>query len=202
MFEDILSSISDFSPLWIYLSLLFFSYIENIFPPSPSDLVVVVGGSLVGAGAISFVPTLLITSFGSIAGFMTLYFLGSQLDRKLISSGKLKFISLEALQKAEAWFNKYGYWVILINRFLPGTRSVISFFAGVSELKIKRTLILAGVSSIAWNFIIIYLGILFGDNISMVDKYLSMYSNIILIVSGIVIIVFAARYFIKKKKKS
>lgn len=201
MFEDILSSISDFSPLWIYLSLLFFSYIENIFPPSPSDLVVVVGGSLVGAGAISFVPTLLITSIGSIAGFMTLYFLGSQLDRKVISSGKLKFISLEALQKAETWFNKYGYRVILINRFLPGTRSVISFFAGVSELKIKRTLILAAVSAIAWNFIIIYLGILFGDNISTVDKYLSMYSNIILIISGVLVIVFTVQYFIKKKKK-
>lgn len=200
MFEDILSSISDFSPLWIYISLLFFSFIENIFPPSPSDLVVVVGGSLVGAGAINFLPTLLITSFGSVAGFMTLYFLGSQLDRKVISSGKLKFISLDALQKAEAWFNKYGYWVILINRFLPGTRSVISFFAGVSELKIKRTLILAAVSSIAWNFIIIYLGILFSDNISTVDKYLSMYSNIILIISGVVIIIFIIRYFIKKKK--
>lgn len=202
MFEDILSSISDFSPLWIYLSLLFFSYIENIFPPSPSDLVVVVGGSLVGTGAISFVPTLLITSFGSVSGFMTLYLLGSQLDRKVISSGKLKFISLEALQKAEAWFNKYGYRVILINRFLPGTRSVISFFAGVSELKIKRTLILAAVSAIAWNFIIIYLGILFGDNISTVDKYLSMYSNIILIISGVLVIVFAVQYFIKKKKKN
>jgi len=201
MFENILSSISDFNPLWIYLSLLFFSYIENIFPPSPSDLVVVVGGSLVGAGAISFIPTLLITSFGSVAGFMTLYFLGSQLDRKVINSGKVKFISLEALQKAEVWFNKYGYRVIIINRFLPGTRSVISFFAGLSELKIKRTLLLAAISAIAWNLIIIYLGILFSDNISTVDKYLSMYSNIILIISGLIVIVLTIRYFIKKKKK-
>jgi len=201
MFENILSSISDFNPLWIYISLLFFSYIENIFPPSPSDLVVVVGGSLVGAGAISFIPTLLITSFGSVAGFMTLYFLGSQLDRKVINSGKVKFISLEALQKAEVWFNKYGYRVIIINRFLPGTRSVISFFAGLSELKIKRTLLLAAISAIAWNLIIIYLGILFSDNISTVDKYLSMYSNIILIISGLIVIVLTIRYFIKKKKK-
>jgi len=201
MFENILSSISDFNPLWIYLSLLFFSYIENIFLPSPCDLVVVVGGSLVGAGAISFIPTLLITSFGSVAGFMTLYFLGSQLDRKVINSGKVKFISLEALQKAEVWFNKYGYRVIIINRFLPGTRSVISFFAGLSELKIKRTLLLAAISAIAWNLIIIYLGILFSDNISTVDKYLSMYSNIILIISGLIVIVLTIRYFIKKKKK-
>lgn len=202
MLEDILSSISGFSPLWIYLSLLFFSYIENIFPPSPSDLVVVISGSLVGAGAISFLPTILITTFGSVAGFMTLYFLGSQLDRKIINSGKLKYISLEALQQAEKWFNKYGYRVILINRFLPGTRSVISFFAGVSELKIKRTLLLAAISAIAWNFIIIYLGILFADNISTVDKYLSLYSNIILIISGALFIVFAVRYVFKKKKKN
>lgn len=202
MFEDILSNISEFSPLWIYISLLFFSFIENIFPPSPSDLVVVVGGSLVGAGAISFFPTLLITSFGSVAGFMTLYFLGSQLDRKVLSSGKLKFISLDALQKAEAWFNKYGYRVILINRFLPGTRSVISFFSGVSELNIKKTLFLASISSLTWNFLMIYAGMLFGDNISTVDRYLSTYSNIVLIISSVIIIIFTIRYFLKKKKKN
>ncbi|MCH8171496.1 MAG: DedA family protein, partial [Bacteroidetes bacterium] len=188
MIENILSVISDLTPFWIYIALFFFAYIENVFPPSPSDLVVVIGGSLIAANSIHFIPTLLITTIGSVLGFMTLYFIGSKLDRKVIKAGKLKFIPTEGLDKAELWFNRYGYFIIFANRFLPGTRSVISFFAGLSELNVKKTIILATCSTLIWNTIIIYLGIIFGNNIKIVDKYLSTYSNIILTVTIIVVL--------------
>ena len=202
MVEEILNQISGASPLIIYLSLFFFSYIENVFPPSPSDLVVVVGGSLISTGVISFIPTLIITSTGSVLGFLTLYYIGKQLDRKLVRTGKIKWISIEALDKAESWFNKYGYYVILANRFMPGTRSVISFFAGVSELKIKKTVLYASISALAWNVIIIYLGVVFGDNVPLIDSYLSTYSNIVIIATVVIAIIFIVRYlFLRKKKK-
>jgi membrane protein DedA with SNARE-associated domain len=201
MIEDILGSISELPAFWIYVSLFFFSYIENVFPPSPSDLVIVIGGSLISTGAVSFIPTLILTTIGSVLGFMTLYYVGSQLDQKVIKAGKVKYISVEALEKAERWFNKYGYFVILINRFLPGTRSVISFFAGLSELIVKRTVILATISAFIWNAIIISLGMFFGDNVSEVDKYLSTYSNIVLIATAAAVVIFIIVYFIRKKNK-
>ncbi|MCH7827588.1 MAG: DedA family protein [Bacteroidetes bacterium] len=200
MIENILSVISDLTPFWIYIALFFFAYIENVFPPSPSDLVVVIGGSLIAANSIHFIPTLLITTIGSVLGFMTLYFIGSKLDRKVIKTGKLKFIPTEGLDKAELWFNRYGYFIIFANRFLPGTRSVISFFAGLSELNVKKTIILATCSTLIWNTIIIYLGIIFGNNIKIVDKYLSTYSNIILTVTIVVVLFFVTKYFIKKSR--
>ena len=200
MIEDILSHIGELTPFWIYASLFAFAYVENVFPPSPSDLVVLIGGSLVGTGTLSFIPTLIVTTVGSILGFMTLFFIGWMLDKKIIKSGKLKFISLEAVLKVETWFNKYGYWVIAINRFLPGTRSVVSFFAGMSRLDIKRTVILSTVSAFLWNFLIIYLGMLFGENVEVVDRYLETYSNIVLLVTIIAVIFFVVRYFFFRKK--
>lgn len=200
MIEDILSHISELTPFWIYISLFAFAYIENVFPPSPSDLVVVIGGSLVGTGTLSFIPTLIFTTIGSVLGFMTLYFIGWMLDKKVIKSGKLKFISLEAVLKVEAWFKKYGYWIIAVNRFLPGTRSVISFFAGMSRLDIKRTVTLSTVSAFLWNFLIIYLGMLFGENVEIVDRYLDTYSNIVLVATIIVVLFFVVRYFFFRKK--
>ncbi len=202
MLEHILHYISDAAPFWIYASLFLFAFIENVFPPSPSDLVVLVGGSLISQGTIHFIPTLFLTSIGSVIGFMTLFFLGSQLDRKVIHAGKIKFISIAALEKAESWFSKYGYFVIAANRFMPGTRSVISFFAGLSELNIKKTIILATISSFVWNVIIIYLGILFGNNLPIVDRYLSTYSNIVAAITVLVIALFTIRYFWMKKKKT
>lgn len=198
MVEHILDFISQLAPLWIYIILFLFSYIENIFPPSPSDLVIVVGGSLIGTGTLHFIPTLLLTTIGSVLGFMTLFVIGSQLDRKIIRAGKIKFISVESLDKAELWFKKYGYWIILFNRFLPGTRSVISLFAGLSELNLTKTTVLALISSVVWNTIIIYLGVMFGSNVHVVDYYLSTYSYIVYVITGIVILFFVIRFFVKK----
>ena len=200
MLEHVLDFISQLTPFWIYVALFFFSFIENVFPPSPSDLIVVVGGSLIGTGELHFVPTLLITTIGSVIGFMTLFIIGAQLDRKVIQAGKVKFISIEALMKVELWFKKWGYWIILVNRFLPGTRSVISFFAGLSELDFKRTALLATVSAIVWNAIIIYLGIVFGNNIEAIDGYLSTYSNIVWIITGLIVAVIILKIVLKKRK--
>lgn len=200
MFEHVLSFISELTPFWIYVALFFFSFVENVFPPSPSDLVVVVGGSLIGTGELHFVPTLLLTTIGSVLGFMTLFFIGTQLDRKIIQAGKIKFISIEGLTKVELWFKKWGYWIILANRFLPGTRSVISFFAGLSELNFKKTAGLAGISALVWNAIIIYLGIIFGTNIEIIDKYLSTYSNIAWIITGLIAAVIIVRILLRRRK--
>ncbi len=200
MIEDILTHISHLNPFWIYVVLFFFSFVENVFPPSPSDVVVVIGGSLISKSAINFIPTLIFTTIGSVLGFMTLFYIGSMLDKKVLRAGKIKFISLDALDKAEQWFLKYGYFVILANRFMPGTRSVISFFAGVSELKAKKTALLAAVSAIVWNAIIIYLGMIFGDNVGKVDFYLNKYNNIAIVITGLVILFFAAKYFWRKKR--
>jgi membrane protein DedA with SNARE-associated domain len=200
MIEHVLEFISQLTPFWIYVALFFFSFVENVFPPSPSDLVIVVGGSLIGTGELHFIPTLIITTVGSVIGFMTLFYIGTQLDRKVIQAGKIKFISIEALTKVELWFKKWGYWIILANRFLPGTRSVISFFAGLSELEFRKTAILAGISAFVWNAIIIYLGLIFGNNIETIDNWLSTYSNIAWIVTGIAVALFALRLILKKRK--
>ena len=202
MLEDILHSLAGFPPLWIYVSLFFFSFIENIFPPSPSDVVIIVAGTLISSSIIHFIPTLIVTSVGSVLGFMTLFFIGTQVDKKIIEKGKFKFLSSEALQKAEKWFSKYGYWVILGNRFLSGTRAVISFFAGLSELNFKKTFLYALTSSVIWNLLIISLGVMFGNNVALVDEHLKTYSNIVLIVTLIVIALLIAKYLLQKRRKS
>jgi membrane protein DedA with SNARE-associated domain len=200
MFEDILNNISSFTPFWVYVTLFFFAFVENVFPPSPSDLVVVIGGSLVSTGVISFIPTLLLTTIGSVVGFLILFYFGSTVDRKVVHSGKYKYIPVNAIEKVELWFKKYGYYVIVANRFMPGTRSVISFFAGMSMMDAKKTILLATISAFVWNAIIIYLGYIFGNNVSVVDKYLSTYSNIAIAITVVVVIILVMKFYLNRKK--
>jgi membrane protein DedA with SNARE-associated domain len=201
MIEELLARISGLTPILIYILLFTFAYVENLFPPSPSDMVIVIGGSLIGTGYLSFVPALVFSTGGSTAGFLTAFAIGWQLDKKLFHSGKLKFITVEAVERVENAFRKFGYYLIVANRFLPGTRAVISFFGGMSRLNVHKTLILSALSSLLWNIVLLYLGIMFGKNVVVVDKYLKTYSNIVVAVSVAVVVFFVVRYFINKKKK-
>jgi len=202
MFEDILNQISTFPPLWIYVTLFLFAFVENVFPPSPSDVVLVVGGSLVGTGAINFFLALTSATLGSILGFILMFYVGSTVDKKVIHSGRFKYIPVDAIDKVEAWFRKYGYFIIVANRFMPGTRAVISFFAGISNLDPKRTISLCFVSALLWNTIMLYLGFIFGDNVAMVDEYLTTYTNIVIIVTAVIILFFIVRLFFRKRKSA
>ena len=200
MLEEILVYLSTLDAVWIYLLLFFFAFIENVFPPSPSDVVIVVGATLIASTSIEFIPVLFITSVGSALGFILMYYLGYFLSEKVLRSGKLKFVSQDALHKTDEWFSKYGYWIILANRFLPGTRSVISFFSGVHELHVGKTFLFALISAFAWNVIIIYLGMTLGNNVELIDYYLKTYSNIGIGLTILVLVIFAIRYFLNKKK--
>ena len=202
MLEEILLYIGSLDTLWLYVILFFFAFIENVFPPSPSDVVVIVGASLIASTSLGFVPVLIITSIGSALGFILMYYVGYFLSEKILRSGKIKFIDKASLEKTDLWFSKYGYWIILANRFLPGTRSVISFFSGVHELDVKKTFLYALISAFLWNILIIYLGMTMGNNVELIDYYLTTYSNIVLGLTGVIAVAVLVRYFIIKKKNA
>jgi membrane protein DedA with SNARE-associated domain len=199
--EPFIHSLETLSPLLIYCLLFAISYIENIIPPSPSDVLVVFGGYLVGLGTIDFTIALILTTAGSITGFLTMYKVGDWFGESIIERRKLTFLSLDSIHTVEEWFRQYGYWIIVVNRFLSGTRSVVSFFAGLSKLKVLRTTLLCGVSALIWNWLMIYAGALLGKNWNSVALYLSTYSQI---VSGIVISALIAwgirRLYLRNKK--
>ncbi len=199
--ETIITFLQQFSPLWIYTAIFFIAYIENIFPPSPSDVMIVAGGYLVGIGQIDFFLTLVVATIGSTTGFMTMYQIGDWFGIKIIEKGKLKFIPLDSVHKVESWFRKYGYWLIIVNRFLSGTRAVVGFFAGMSEIKFLPTAVLCLISALAWNFILVYAGTLLGANWKSIGFYLATYSQIVtvLIITGILAGIFFWYYRRRKK---
>ena len=64
-----------------------------------------------------------------------------------------RLFSAQNIVQAEKWFRKYGYFLILLNRFFPGIRSIISLAGGISNLGTFRVALLALISAAAWNLI-------------------------------------------------
>lgn len=198
--ESLITTLQTLDPVLVCLLIFFIAFLENLFPPSPSDFMIVLGGALVGIGQIGYVEALLSATAGSITGFMLMYKVGDWFGDHILEQGKISFIKVETVYKVEAWFRKYGYWIIVINRFLTGTRAVVSFFAGMSEMKFGLTILLCGVSALAWNTILVTSGYLLGQNWQQIEIYLGTYSQVVTGLVVLVAIVLTARYLMKRKK--
>jgi membrane protein DedA with SNARE-associated domain len=186
------------NPFWVYLSVAGIAFLENIIPPFPSDVVVVFAGYLAGIGAIDIWWALLLTTIGSTLGFMVMYKIGDWFGLKILETGKLKFIPTESVHKVEGWFRKYGYVIIVVNRFLSGTRAVVSFFAGMSELKLPNTTVLCFLSALVWNFLLLFAGQKLGEKWKVIFFYMETYSKAVTGIVLIVILLFVARFVYKK----
>lgn len=192
--EEIIRHLLALNPIWVYLSVFGFAFLENIVPPLPSDVVVLFVGSLVGMGTIDFTAALLLSTIGSTAGFVAMYKVGDWFGVKILETGKLRFISVDSVHTVEVWFRKYGYVLIVINRFLTGTRAVVSFFAGMSKLPLTSTAALSFVSALVWNFLLLFAGKELGENWQVIAKYLETYSKAVTGILAVVVILFIGRY--------
>ncbi len=177
------------------LGLMFFlAFIENIFPPSPSDVLLVFAGTLIGLGTIDFTSAMIVSTLGSTCGFVLAYVVGRYFQQHIVTGRLSRYLPLSAIAQVEKLFQRFGYGVIIANRFLAGTRAIVSFVAGMSQMNLLVTTILCMLSAAAWNAILLYLGMSFGKNWQKVGEYLSIYSTVVTVIVLAVLAVFGWRY--------
>jgi membrane protein DedA with SNARE-associated domain len=187
------------SPIVVLALMFLIAYVENIFPPAPSDVLLVIGGTLIGSGKISFAPALTVATLGSVLGFMTAYVFGRYFEQQIVSGRGRRYLPVNGIHQVERLFNRFGYGVIVANRFLAGTRAIVSFFAGMSKMNLLATTALSALSAAVWNSILLYLGVFFADNWRDADRYLTTYSKIATVVFGVAVILFLWRFFRKRR---
>ena len=146
------------------MSLGLSAFVENLFPPIPGDTIIIFGAFLVGIGRLNLFWVYFSTTLGSLSGFMSLFWIGRYLGRRFFIERDYRFIKAENIIKAEDWFRKYGYFLIVLNRFIPAIRSVISVAGGISGLSGTKVSILALMSCAVWNIIWTLLGYALGSN--------------------------------------
>ncbi|HGY55033.1 MAG TPA: DedA family protein [Caldithrix abyssi] len=198
MLEFINSLFNQVDPLSAYLVLGLSAFVENTVPPIPGDTVTVLGAYLVSIGKLNFWGVYISTTIGSVLGFFFMYVLGLRFGRSILKSRlSQKIFSETQLKKTELWFGRYGYWMIAANRFLSGTRSVISLFTGFFHLKWYLVLGLAFLSAAVWNALLISAGYLLGENWELVTGIIAQYNKIVIVVTiGLII------YFIIRRKRA
>lgn len=203
-FQDFIHWIQALSPLSIYLIFAVIAYTENLVPPIPGDLLVAFGGYLAAESIIGFTGVWAITTVASVIGFMSMYaigyYFGDKIEEQRRSFWMMKIIDVKYFDRGKRWMQKYGQLVILSNRFLAGTRSVISLTAGLTKTKIPVTILNSAISSVLWNGILLWMGWLVHENWQVIGHYLNVYGTVILILIVLMIIIRIAYVWTQNKK--
>ena len=201
--DRLLDFISSLPDSLIYISLGLSAFIENIFPPIPGDTVTAFGAFLVGAKRLHFLGVYISTTVGSLAGFMFLFWVGRLLGRRFFIERDYWYFKAQDIVRAEEWFRRFGYVLVLLNRFFPGIRSVISIAGGISGLRVLGVALLALISCTLWNLIWIAFGYMLGSNWETVRERMSQimarYNLAIAALFCAVALIFILKWWFKKK---
>jgi membrane protein DedA with SNARE-associated domain len=127
--------------------------------PMPEDILLFAGGFLGAQYGVHFLTTCTLMYFGILIGDSMIFGIGRHLGPRLLKTRMGRWLMDEARhQKAIVLFNKYGAWVIVVARFLPGLRAPTYLTAGTLNFSIWRFLLLDGLASILSAPIFVWLG--------------------------------------------
>lgn len=191
-----------------YLGVFLLITLENVFPPIPSEVILLFGGFMTTYTKLNIIIMIIAATLGSIFGAIILYYVGKIFNKerlKKIISGKIgKVLRLKNsdIDKADEWFDKKGQKTVFICRFIPIVRSLISIPAGMSEMPLVKFLIYTTLGSLIWNTVLIIIGSIVGANWVSILTILDTYSNIVLVLLIVAFVAFVYLFYRSKMKKN
>jgi membrane protein DedA with SNARE-associated domain len=181
-----------------YLGIAALMFLENIFPPIPSELIMPFAGFAAARGQLTYPGVVIAGTIGAVLGQLPLYFLGRiiGLDRTrrfVERRGKWLLIDPADLDRAAGWFHRRGGAAVFLCRLVPGIRSLISLPAGATRMPLPRFLGFSALGIGLWSGALAGAGLLLGRNYEAVERYLGPAAYIVLGALLLAAVVWAVR---------
>ena len=150
-----------------YVGIALLMFVENVFPPIPSEPILVFSGALAAEGKLQLAGVLVSSITGSVAGALMLYGLGNRLGvgfirRFLRRYGRYILLVERDLEKSLNYFQRYGNRIVLFGRLFPVVRSLISIPAGMNQMRLHKFVLLTMLGSGVWNSLLAVGGTVLG----------------------------------------
>ncbi|HLR20191.1 MAG TPA: DedA family protein [Staphylococcus sp.] len=198
--------ITHFMEQYGYWGIAFLIFLENIFPPIPSEIILTFGGFITTQSDLDFLGVIITSTVGSVVGAIVLYGIGAwigedSLYRLVNKYGNILRVKTTDLDKTIQWFEKYGYWTVFFCRFVPLLRSLISIPAGLTGMNLPLFIVFTTVGTIIWNTVLIYLGQTVGGNWHSIVYYMDIYSRVIYILIALLLILVVWKWLKRVRRK-
>lgn len=155
----------------------------------PGDTLLLSAGVFAGQGKLSLAAVFVVVSLAAIAGDNVGYHIGKRYGRRLFRKPDGLVFRQEYVQRAEAFYERYGSKTMLFAHFVPVVRTFAPAVAGVARMNYKQFVIFDAIGDTAWAVIVTLVGYWFGTKIPNVDHY------ILLAVAAVMIITLGPTFY-------
>lgn len=167
-----------------YLGIAALMFLENLFPPIPSEIIMPSAGFDAGQGQLSLWGVIMAGTAGSVAGALFWYYVGQwvgvvRLRRWAGRHGRWLTLAPKDIDRVDRWFAAHSGAAVFLGRLVPALRSLISVPAGVFEMSMQRFLVFTTLGSALWTTVLAVAGHLLQAQYRLVADYLNPATNII-----------------------
>jgi membrane protein DedA with SNARE-associated domain len=162
-------------------------FLENVFPPIPSELIMPLAGYLAARGDMNIFVVIGAGTVGSLLGTLPWYYLGRRLGhhgvRRLAEEhGRWLTMSPSDVDAASDRYKRHGNWSVMLGRLIPTVRTLISVPAGVANMPLGQFLLFSSIGTLLWTAALALAGYLLGQAYSTIQDYVDPVSTAVLII--------------------
>lgn len=170
-----------------YLGVAFLMFLETVFPPIPSEVIMSIAGVAAGQGKLSLGWVIVAGTTGAMLGNILWYLAARalgimRLKPIILRWGRWITMSWGEVLQAERWFARHGTFFVFMGRMLPTVRSLVSVPAGLLKMRFKTFFIASTIGTAGWTAMLAFAGFKLGENYGEIDALLGPASNAILVV--------------------
>jgi membrane protein DedA with SNARE-associated domain len=136
---------------WTYPLIFSVAAVDAFFPLVPSETVVIIGGNLSASDGLHLPVVILAAWAGAVLGDNVSYAIGTYLGERTVRRWFSGEKSQRRLEWAERALQTRGGYIILVARFIPGGRTVITFASGYARrFRWRRFIVFDAIAGLAW----------------------------------------------------
>ena len=176
--------------------------LESTLVPIPSELVMPFAGYMASQGEFSLAVILVINSVAALLGSGICYAIGVVGGKPfLVKYGKWFLVRQHDIERTEAFFAKHGRKTILIGRFLPVIRHVISVPAGIARMPLRDFFLQTFLGSTIWGGALILLGYFVGSNWEVFARTLKRVDLLIGVILVLGLVALGIRFVVRRRRE-
>ena len=176
---------------------------ESMVLPVPSEAVMPFAGFVVAEGTLSWVGVVLSATLGSIVGSLIGYAIGRFGGRPFVARfGKYLLLDSEDLAMTDRFFQRRGGITILICRFIPIVRHLISIPAGMGKMRILPFAVFTIAGAGVWNAFLTWCGFMLKKNWTVVTRYSHVIDIVVVVLLAALVVLYVARHIMKRRKRA
>ncbi|MEB3323336.1 MAG: DedA family protein [Synechococcaceae cyanobacterium] len=181
---ELIGSAVEANPTAGYGAIFAAMFLENLFPPIPSELIMPLGGFYVQQQKLALVPVVLAGLLGTVIGALPWYGIGRLVNEERIEHwlerhGRWIGISAQELHRTREWFNRHGTALVFWGRLVPGIRTLISIPAGIEMMPMVPFLIWTTAGSLIWTLFLTVAGMALGEGYSKVELWIEPVARVV-----------------------